>query len=67
MLQLGYSSVLLGKQKKIHPQGVRAGQPKRREDLRFSLWSLDVPLFYFCRLFPFFVLATAILDSFSLF
>ena len=23
--------------------------------LRFSLWSLDLPLFYFCRLFPFFV------------
>ena len=23
--------------------------------LRFSLWSSDLPLFYFCRLFPFFV------------
>ena len=23
--------------------------------LRFSLWSLDLPLFYFCWLFPFFV------------
>ena len=25
VLQLGYSSVLLGKQKKVHPPGVRAG------------------------------------------
>ena len=23
--------------------------------LRFSIWFLDLPLFYFCRLFPFFV------------
>ena len=80
-----YSSVLFGKQRKIHPQGGRMGQPKRREELNFgsfliffllplnlpcvnwasqegclfhlrsSLWSLDLPLFYFCGLFPFFV------------
>ena len=75
-----------------HPQGVRAGQPKRKEEkpalplnlaplfmffffffllplslpyvnwasqegclfyLRFSLWSLDLPLFHFRGLFPF--------------
>ena len=29
-----YSSVLFGKQKKIHPQGVRVGQPKRRQEKR---------------------------------
>ena len=34
--------------------------------LRSSLWSLDLPLFYFCGLFPC-LLATAILDSFFLF
>ena len=29
-----YSSILFGKQRKIHPQGVRAGQPKRRKEKR---------------------------------
>ena len=29
VLQLGYSSVLFGKQRKIHPQGMKAGRPKR--------------------------------------
>ena len=83
MLQRGYSSVLFGKQRKIHAQGVRAGQPKRRVGLdfgssfymlfspplslsyvnwtsqegylfhpRFSLQSLDLPLFHFCGLLP---------------
>ena len=90
-----YSSVLFGKQRKIHPQGVRVGPyphlqppPKRCEEkrgprlnfgssfyvifllplsllyvnwasqegclfhLRFSLWSSDLPLPYFCGLFP---------------
>jgi len=81
-----YSSVLFGKQRKIHPQGMRVGQHKRHEEkrsqrlnfvssfhiyiyffllllslhnvnwasqegyllhLRFSLWSLDFPSFYF--------------------
>ena len=32
-----YSSVSFGKQSKIHPRGVRAGQPKRNEEKR-SLW-----------------------------
>ena len=82
-----YSSVLFGKQRKIHPRGNRASQPKRCEEkrdevhssilallfifffllhlslpyvnwasqegylfyLRFSLWSSDLPLFYFPR------------------
>ena len=35
--------------------------------LRSSLQSLDLPLFYFCRLSPSLSLATAILDSFFLF
>ena len=35
--------------------------------LRSSLWSSDLPLFYFRRLFSSLLLATAILDSFSLF
>ena len=83
-----YSSVLFRKQRKIHPQGVRADWPQKtwREEkplaqfwllflhiyllplglpyvnwasqecclfyLRFSLQSSDLPLFYFCRLFP---------------
>ena len=78
VLQLSYSSILLGKQRKILPGDVRAGQPKRRDGLsfgspfdtlfllalsqpyvnwagqegclfhpRFSLWSWDIPLFYF--------------------
>ena len=82
-----YNSVLLGKQGKIHPQGVRAGWPKRHEEKRgeaqfwllllfvflFFPWAcpawtglarrlfaspkaltpvLDLPLLYFCRLFP---------------
>ena len=34
MLQLSYSSVLFGKQRKIHPQGVRVGQPKRSKEER---------------------------------
>ena len=34
--QLGYSSVLFGKQRKIYPQAVRAGQPKRRERFNFD-------------------------------
>ena len=74
-----YSSVLFGKQRKIHPRGMRATQKKRKEErlnfassfymlfllpfslpyvnwasqegyllhLRFSLWSLDFPSFYF--------------------
>ena len=77
-----YSSVLFGKQRKIHPQGMRAGWPQSEEKrspqfsfgstfymffplplslsyvkwasqesclfhLRFSLVSLDLPLFYF--------------------
>ena len=36
-----YSSVLFGKQRKIHPLGVRAGQPKRREEKR------DVSILFF--------------------
>ena len=41
VLQLGYSSLLFGKQRKIHPWGVRAGRPisrevKRRERLNFG-------------------------------
>ena len=96
-----YSSVLFGKQRKIHPRG--EGWPKRHEEkrspqlsfgssfyiffllplslhyvnwasqegclfyLRSSLWSADLPLFYFHRLFPSLSLATAILDSFFLF
>ena len=80
-----YSSVLLGKQRKLYPWGMRVGRhAKRRENpmaqfwllifyvllplsvacvnwasqesclfhLRFSLWSLDLPLFYFHSLFP---------------
>ena len=83
-----YSSVLFGKQREIHPRGVRAGGPKRLEEkrspwlnfgsafyflfllplslpyvnlacqegclfyLRFSLQSSNLPLFYFCGLFP---------------
>ena len=35
--------------------------------LKSSLWSSDLPLFYFCGLFLPCLLATAILDSFSLF
>ena len=35
--------------------------------LRSSLWSSDLPLFYFHGLFPSCLLATAILDSFFLF
>ena len=31
---LCYSSVLFRKQRKIHPQGIRARQPKRREEKR---------------------------------
>ena len=98
-----YSSVLFGKQRKIYPQGMRVGRPKRCKEkrnpqlnfgssfymfflfllslpyvnwasrqgcllyLRFSLWSSDFPLFYFCRLFPSCLLVTAKgswLDSF---
>ena len=29
-----YSSLLFGKQRKIHPRGMRAGRPKRREEKR---------------------------------
>ena len=29
-----YSSVLFGKQRKIHPQGMRVGRPKRQEEKR---------------------------------
>ena len=36
VLQLSYSSVLFGKQRKIHPQGMRTGQPKRRAGLNFG-------------------------------
>ena len=36
-----YSSVLFGKQRKIHTLGVRAGQPKRREEKR------DVSILFF--------------------
>ena len=32
MLQLGYSSILFGKQRKIHPWGVRLGWPKRSKE-----------------------------------
>ena len=96
VLQLSF----IGKQRKIHPQSMRVGRPKRHEEkplvqfwllflcffllslsllyvnctsqegclfyLRSSLWSSDLPLFYFHRLFPC-LLATAILDSFFLF
>ena len=84
VLQLSF----IGKQRKIHPRGKRAGPPKRQEEkrsprlnfdssfdmlfllplslpyvnwasqegqlfyLRSSLWSLHLPLFYFCGLFP---------------
>ena len=34
--QLGYNSVLFGKQRKIYPQVVRTGQLKRRERLNFG-------------------------------
>ena len=46
VLQLGYSSVLFGKQRKIHPQGLRAGQPKRRErpNLGSSSYFFFLPL-----------------------
>ena len=36
VLQLGYSSVLFGKQRKIYPRAVRADQPQRREGLNFG-------------------------------
>ena len=84
-----YSSILFGKQRKIHTWSLRTGRPKRSEErspglilaplfifffllplslsyinlasqegclfhLRFSLQSLDLPLFYFHGLFPFF-------------
>ena len=87
VIALCYSSVLFRKQRKIHPRGMRAGQPKRlkrREApslnwllflyvfllllglpyvnwasqecylfyLRSSLWSSDLPLFYFLGFFP---------------
>ena len=35
--------------------------------LSFSVWSSDLPLFYFCGLFLFCLLASTILDSFFLF
>ena len=83
-----YSSVLFGKQRKIHPLSMRLSQPKKHEEkrgtwlnlaplfmcffllplslayvnwasqegclfyLRFSFQSSDLPLFYFCGLFP---------------
>ena len=96
VLQLSDSSVLLGKQRKIHPRDVRAGQPKRRDGLsfrspfdtlfllplsqpyvnwagqegslfhlRFSLRSLDIPIFE--GIFLLCILATSILNSFFLF
>ena len=34
-----YSSVLFGKQRKIHPQGVRAGRPKKQEENRSQLFN----------------------------
>ena len=85
---LCYSSVLFGKQRKIHPLSMRLSQPKKHEEkrgtwlnlaplfmcffllplslayvnwasqegclfyLRFSFQSSDLPLFYFCGLFP---------------
>ena len=44
-----YSSVLFGKQRKIHPQGMRAGRPKRSwEEWRGEAWgSILAPLFSF--------------------
>ena len=98
-----YSSVLFGKQRKMHPGGVRAGWPKRCKEkwdqrlnfgssfnmffllplklpylnwvsqegcwfhLRFSLFSSDLPLFYFHRVFPSLSFSHIILDSFPLF
>ena len=49
MFQLSYSSVLFGKQRKIHPQGMRAGRPKRSwEEWRGEAWgSILAPLFSF--------------------
>ena len=34
VLLLGYSSVLFGKQRKVHPRGMRVGQPKRSTEKR---------------------------------
>ena len=99
VLQLSF----IWKPKKIHPQGVRVGGPKGREEkrgprlnfgscfcmffllplslpcvnwtiqeccllyLRFSVWPLDLPFFYFRDgLLPFCLLASTILDSFFL-
>ena len=45
-----YSSVLSGKQRKIHPQGVRAGRPKRHEEKRARgsiLFPLFISFFFF--------------------
>ena len=114
VLQLGYSSVLFGKQRKIHPRVMRWAGPKKERGsilaphfmffllllslpyvnwashegclfhLRVSLWFLDFLLFHFCKIFLSFflsffffffflrffflcLLATTILDSFSLF
>ena len=39
-----YSSILLGMQRKIHPQSVRVGRPKRREEKRSPILA---PLFMF--------------------
>ena len=35
-----YSSVLFGKQRKIHPQGMRVGRPKRSEENRSPILAL---------------------------
>ena len=48
MFQLSYSSVLFGKQRKIHPQDARAGQPKRSKEKREAqFWLLFLYVFFF--------------------